>query len=112
MHAALFRPGLRKPPFHGLDHTFGSLLIQDHASLKYIKVQMGYSSIQVMVDVSGHLVPGADISWADRFDATTTTQHNATLRNQTKVRRRRRRRRRIYSKLLILSGCPPGIHMR
>jgi integrase len=42
-----------------LRHTFGSLLIQDGASLAYVKDQMGHSSIQVTVDTYGHLIPGA-----------------------------------------------------
>jgi len=39
--------------------TFGSLLIQGGASLAYVKEQMGHSSIQVTVDIYGHLIPGA-----------------------------------------------------
>jgi integrase len=61
---------LRKIRFHDLRHTFGSLLIQDGASLAYVKEQMGHSSIQVTVDVYGHLVPGANIAWVDRLDTT------------------------------------------
>jgi len=38
-------------------HTFGSLLIQDGASLAYVKDQMGHSSIQITVDTYGHLIP-------------------------------------------------------
>ena len=59
---ALERAGLRKIRFHDLRHTFGSLLIQDGASLTYVKEQMGHSSIQVTVDVYGHMVHGADIA--------------------------------------------------
>jgi integrase len=64
----LAKAGLRKIRFHDLRHTFGSLLIQDGASLAYVKEQMGHSSIQVTVDVYGHLVPGANIAWVDRLD--------------------------------------------
>jgi hypothetical protein len=56
----------------------GSLLIQNGASLTYVKEQMGHSSIQVTVDVYGHLVPGANIAWVDRLDAKTSPQQNAT----------------------------------
>src|SRR5260370_6002810 len=59
-------------------HTFGSLLIQDGASLAYVKDQMGHSSIQITVDTYGHLIPGADIAWVDRLDLKTTPQENAT----------------------------------
>jgi integrase len=74
----LEKAGLRKIRFHDLRHTFGSLLIQDGASLTYVKEQMGHSSIQVTVDVYGHLVPGADIAWVDRLDGKTGRQQSAT----------------------------------
>jgi integrase len=70
--------GLRRFRFHDLRHTFGSLLIQDGASLAYVKEQMGHSSIQVTVDTYGHLVPGADINWIDGLDRKTSQQQNAT----------------------------------
>ncbi len=75
---ALEKAGLRKFRFHDLRHTFGSLLIQDGASLAYVKEQMGHSSIQVTADVYGHLVPGANISWVDRLDCEESAQPNAT----------------------------------
>src|SRR5713101_53503 len=61
-----------------LRHTFGSLLIQDGASLAYVRDQMGHSSIQITVDTYGHLIPGADINWVDGLDRKTTQQQNAT----------------------------------
>jgi len=54
--------GLRKIRLHDLRHTFGSLLIQNGASIVYVKEQMGHSSIQVTVDIYGHLIPGANAS--------------------------------------------------
>ena len=78
MEPALEKAGLRRFRFHDLRHTFGSLLIQDGASLAYVKEQMGHSSIQITVDTYGHLVPGADIAWVDRLDPRTTQQQNAT----------------------------------
>jgi hypothetical protein len=35
----------------------------------YVKEQMGHSSIQVTVDIYGHLVPSANVSFVDRLDA-------------------------------------------
>ena len=72
------RAGLRKIRFHDLRHTFGSHLIQDGAPLPYVKEQMGHSSIQVTVDIYGHLIPGADIRWMDRLDSATSPQLFAT----------------------------------
>jgi hypothetical protein len=65
-------------------HTFGSLLIQGGASIVYVKEQMGHSSIQVTVDIYGHLIPGANVSFVDSLDLVpeepekTTPQQNAT----------------------------------
>jgi integrase len=73
--------GLRRFRFHDLRHTFGSLLIQDGASLAYVKDQMGHSSIQITVDTYGHLVSGAkgaNINWVDGLDRKTSSQQNAT----------------------------------
>jgi integrase len=70
--------GLRRITFHALRHTFASLLIQSGASLAYVKEQMGHSSIQVTVDIYGHLIPGGNIQWIDGLDGQTTTQPSAT----------------------------------
>ncbi len=77
MEPALEQAGLRRFRFHDLRHTFGSLLIQDGASLAYVRDQMGHSSIQITVDTYGHLIPGADIAWVDRLDSKTTPHQSA-----------------------------------
>ena len=77
MEPVLKKAGLRRFRFHDLRHTFGSLLIQDGASLAYVRDQMGHSSIQITVDTYGHLIPGADIAWVDRLDAETTQHQSA-----------------------------------
>ena len=59
---------MRRVRFHDLRHTFDSLLIQQGESLAYVKEQMGHSSIQVTVDVYGHLVPGGNRAAVDRLD--------------------------------------------
>jgi integrase len=83
--------GLRRFRFPDLRHTFGSHLIQDGASLAYVKDQMGHSSIQVTVDTYGHLIPGADINWVDGLDRKQTRnkaqpRRNWRSRNATKPR--------------------------
>ena len=70
--------GLRHFRIHDLRHGFASLLIQDGASLAYVRDQLGHSSIQVTVDLYGHLVPSANIAWVDRLDTETSQQQNAT----------------------------------
>ncbi|MCF8051593.1 MAG: site-specific integrase [Desulfobacterales bacterium] len=42
---------------HCIRHTFASLLIADGHSLAFIKDAMGHGSIQITVDVYGHLLP-------------------------------------------------------
>ncbi len=54
---------------HDLQHTYASLLIQQGESLAYVQQQLGHSSIQVIVDVYGHLIPGANWVAVDRLDA-------------------------------------------
>ena len=50
--------GVRQVRFHDLRHTFASLLLQNGESPVYVKDQMGHCSIQVTVDLYGHLIPG------------------------------------------------------
>jgi len=71
--------GLRRIRFHDLRHTFGSLLIQGGSSIVYVKEQMGHSSIQVTVDIYGHLVPGANgkLCGSTRFSPANTRKQDA-----------------------------------
>ena len=66
--------GLRRVTWHCCRHSFASMLLQDGASLAYVKEQMGHSSIQVTVDIYGHLVPGGNIKWIDRLGSTAETE--------------------------------------
>lgn len=59
---------LRRVRFHDLRHTFASLLLSQGESLVYVKEQMGHSSINVTVDIYGHLVPGGNRQAVDRLD--------------------------------------------
>jgi len=69
---AIEATGLRHFRIHDLRHTYASLLIQAGASLAYVRDQLGHSSIQVTVDLYGHLVPSANISWVDGLDTGNT----------------------------------------
>ena len=53
-------------------------VIQDGASLAYVRDQMGHSSIQITVDTYGHLIPGANANWVDGLDRKTTPPQHAT----------------------------------
>jgi integrase len=80
----LAKAGIRRIRLHDLRHTFGSLLLQNGASIVYVKEPMGHSSIQVTVDTYGHLIPGANVCFVDRLDAVpaeeakTSPQQSAT----------------------------------
>jgi hypothetical protein len=58
----------------------GSLLCAHQSDVKVLLILhvyqfcevVGHSSIQVTVDTHGHMVPGADIVWADKLDAAAT----------------------------------------
>jgi integrase len=87
----LAKAGIRKIRLHDLRHTFGSLLLQNGASIVYVKEQMGHSSIQVTVDTYGHLIPGANVCFVDRLDEVsanpeeTTPQQSATPAQQVEM---------------------------
>jgi len=77
-YRVLAHAGLRQIRCHDLRHTFASLLIQNGESLVYVKEQLGHSSIQVTVDIYGHLIPGANRAAVDRLDETTSRNPDAT----------------------------------
>jgi integrase len=47
-------------------------------SLAYVKGQMGHASIQITVDIYGHLVPGGNRSAVDLLDTWRATLRNAS----------------------------------
>src|SRR5262249_46811024 len=58
---------LRRVRLHDLRHTFASLHLQNGESVVYVKEQMRHHSIQVTVDLYGHLIPGANRAAANRL---------------------------------------------
>ena len=60
--------GVRQVRFHDLRHSFASLLLQNGESPVYVKDQMSHSSIQMTVDLYGHLIPGWNKQAVDRLD--------------------------------------------
>jgi integrase len=59
---ALRRAGLRHVSFHSLRHTNASMRIQYGQSPKYISQQLGHSSIQITMDIYGHLFKDTDFA--------------------------------------------------
>jgi integrase len=52
---ALRRVGLRSISFHSIRHSNASMRIMGGQSIKYLSTQLGHSSIQITLDVYGHL---------------------------------------------------------
>ena len=97
----LTQAGLRKIRLRDLRHTFGSLLFQSGASIVYVKEQMGHSSIQVTVDIYGHLISGASVSFVDRLDVDEKPKKQVRNKTQPRRNKQRREKRRFLWKLLI-----------
>lgn len=66
--AALRKAGLRKIRFHDLRHSYASWLIANKESIAYVRDQLGHHSIQITVDLYGHLVPGENREAVNRLD--------------------------------------------
>lgn len=68
----LVKAGLREIRLHDTRHTFASLLLSDGASPVYVKEQLGHSSIQMTVDIYGHLIPSSNRERVNRLDSQPT----------------------------------------
>ena len=55
----------RRLRLHDLRHSYAAILLASGAPPSYVKEQMGHSSIQVTVDIYGHLIPGTNRKWID-----------------------------------------------
>jgi integrase len=60
--AALRRGKLRQVSFHSLRHTNASMRILANQNIKYLSQQLGHSSIQITLDVYGHLFNDMDFN--------------------------------------------------
>jgi len=67
---ALRRAGLPRMRFHNLRHTYASLLIAQGEHPKYIQSQLGHSSINVTMDIYGHLMETVNQKAASRLGKT------------------------------------------
>ncbi len=59
-HRVLEKAGLRHMRLHDLRHSYASLLLTAGTPIAYISEQMGHASIQLTVNLYGHLQPGAN----------------------------------------------------
>jgi integrase len=65
----LMKAGLRRIRVHDLRHAYASLMLQQGESPTYVKEQMGHHSIQITVDLYGHLIPGGNRAAANRLQS-------------------------------------------
>jgi integrase len=77
----LTRAGLREIRLHDIRHTFASLLLSNGASPVYVKEQLGHTSIQMTVDIYGHLIPSSNRKMVNRLDS----QPSATYPQPAKI---------------------------
>jgi len=70
----LAKAGLREIRFHDIRHTYASLLLSNGESPVYVKEQLGHHSIQMTVDIYGHLIPSSNRGAVNKLD----TQPSAT----------------------------------
>jgi integrase len=61
--------GLNRITLDEARHTYASLMIAAGVNAKALSEFMGHSSIQVTLDLYGHLMPGAESEAASRLDA-------------------------------------------
>jgi len=82
----LNKAGLRHIKFHGLRHSFASILLSKGESPVYVKEQMGHSSINITVDIYGKWIPTTNLVGVNRLDSTqpdaTQTQPKKTEKAQ------------------------------
>ena len=70
-YPVLAKAKLRAVRIHDLRHSYASMLLEGNAPMIYVKEQLGHSSINVTVDLYGHIRPGAHRESLDRLAALT-----------------------------------------
>jgi len=67
----LRKSGVRPVRIHDLRHTYASLLLLAGEPMLYVKEQLGHSSVQVTVDLYGHVRPGLNRGAVNRLAEST-----------------------------------------
>ncbi|MGD8991343.1 MAG: site-specific integrase [Desulfobacterales bacterium] len=67
----LDKPKSRDMRFHDFRHSFASLLLSNGESPVYVKEQLGHLSIQMTVDIYGHLIPSSNRRAVNALDENT-----------------------------------------
>jgi integrase len=72
---------LRDRRLHDTRHTYASTLLSNGTSPVCVKEQLGHASIQMTVDIYGHLIPSSNRVTVNRLDS---QQLSATLAQSKK----------------------------
>ncbi|MHA2086911.1 MAG: tyrosine-type recombinase/integrase [Promethearchaeota archaeon] len=99
---ALRKAGLRHVSFHSVRHSNASLRIQVGQNIKYIQTQLGHASINITLDIYGHLFNDADFNrkQAELLD----TSINSVRNPLEKPAQNRKKDSEKHPKSLILIG--------
>jgi integrase len=81
-YSTLRRAGLPQYRFHLLRHTNVSLRIEAGQNIKYIQNQLGHSSIQVTLDIYGHLMKPVNHEEAKKLRVTLFSNENEESGNK------------------------------
>lgn len=73
----LKKAGMRHSKFHITRHTYASLLLSNNESPVYVKEQLGHHSIQITVDIYGHLIKTGDRGAVNKLDDCKSMQEGA-----------------------------------
>ncbi len=76
-YPTLRRAGLPRNRFHLLRHTNASLRIEAGQNIKYLSVQLGHSSIQITLDIYGHLLKPSYSEEAEKLRITLFGRKNS-----------------------------------
>ena len=85
-YRCLEKAGIRRVRVHDLRHTFASLLIARNESPKKIQTLLGHHSIQVTMDIYGHLYAEESRKVVDSLDGLPVGQGATTKRNPRATR--------------------------
>ncbi len=64
----LRKAGIRTMHLHDIRDTFASLLLSNGESPVYVKEQLGHTTIQMTVDIYGHLIPSSNRQAVNKLD--------------------------------------------
>lgn len=83
--SALRRAGLTRMRFHNLRHTYASPLMAQGEHPKYTRSQMGHSSINVTMDIYGHLMETANQKAANLLGRTVLGSEDSRIGHREEV---------------------------